>query len=469
MITSKFLDAFCFITNTFPFKEKFEPRALKCVFLGYVHGTKGYKVMEMNTGKIHISRDIIFHETTFPFSKFKEYDSDIVCPLPAISELIEDQDSNEPSHTPTDLNQEPKTITETHRRSTRLTRKPAWMNDYECYNIDEFINFHMTHEHACFVEYLSNMQEPRDFKQAQEKIEWRKAMQEEIDALEKSRTWKVTDLPPNRRTIGCKWLYKVKLNPDGSIDIYKARLVAKGYSQVEGEDYSDCFAPVAKSVTVRIFLAVAVGKGWPMHHLDVNNAFLHGTIDEDIYIYMDTPQGYNIPQGKVCELEKSLYGLKQTSRKWNEEFTNKVREFGFEQCSHDHCLFVKGSGNNLIALIVYVDDILITSSSESHIIIVKDYLDKIFTVKHLGNAKYFLNWPDQQKHWWSLNINMLKILSRTLASAMASMSQSHCLQASSLIQKQGQPSLIHLDTEGSLGGYYIWVLHGLIYATLCNN
>ncbi|KAL2240231.1 UNVERIFIED_CONTAM: Retrovirus-related Pol polyprotein from transposon RE2 [Sesamum indicum] len=259
------------------------------------------------------------------------------------SELIEDRDSNEPSHTPTDLNQEPETITETHRRSTRLTSRPAWMKDYECYNIDEFNNFHMTHEHACFVKNLSNMQEQRDFKQAQEKVEWRKAMQEEIDALEKNRTWKVTDLPPNRRTIG---------------------------------------------FTIRIFLAVAVGKGWPMHHLDVNNAFLHGTIDEDIY--MDAPQGYNIPQGKVCKLEKSLYGLKQASRKWNEEFTNKVREFGFEQCSHDHCLFVKGSGNNLIALIVYVDDILITSSSESHIMIVKDYLDKIFTVKHLENAKYFL-------------------------------------------------------------------------------
>ncbi|KAL2241039.1 UNVERIFIED_CONTAM: Retrovirus-related Pol polyprotein from transposon RE1 [Sesamum indicum] len=105
---------------------------------------------------------------------------------------------------------------------------------------------------------------------------------------------------------------------------------------------------------------------------------------------MEPPQGYKIPQGKVCKLEKSLYGLKQASRKWNEEFTNKIRKFGFEQCSHDHCLFTKGTDTNLIALPIYVDDILITAASENSIITVKDYLDDLFTVKHLGNAKYFL-------------------------------------------------------------------------------
>ncbi|KAL2226394.1 UNVERIFIED_CONTAM: Retrovirus-related Pol polyprotein from transposon TNT 1-94 [Sesamum indicum] len=124
------------------------------------------------------------------------------------------------------------------------------------------------------------------------------------------------------------------------------------------------------------------------NHLGVTNAFLHGTLDEDIY--KEGPQGYDIPKGKVCKLEISLYGLKQASRKWNEEFTNKISEFGFVQCSHDHCLFVKGSGMNLVALLVYVDDILVTSTSKNSIMNVKNYLDKHFSVKHLGNAKYFL-------------------------------------------------------------------------------
>ncbi|KAL2251379.1 UNVERIFIED_CONTAM: Retrovirus-related Pol polyprotein from transposon RE1 [Sesamum indicum] len=233
-----------------------------------------------------------------------------------------------------------------------------------------------------------HIKEPRNFKEAQGKEEWEKAMQEELNALAKNKTLKIADLPTDKKAIGCKWLYKVKLNPNGTIERYKARLVAKGYSQVEGEDYNDCFALVAKAVTVRIFLAVAVRKQWPLHHLDVNNAFLHGYLDEDIY--MEPPQGYEIPKGKVCKLEKSLYGLKQASRKWNEEFTTKVSEFGFVQCSHDHCLFVKGSGLNLIALLVYVDDILITSACEDSIMPVKDYLDKLFTVKHFGSAKYFL-------------------------------------------------------------------------------
>ncbi|KAL2228987.1 UNVERIFIED_CONTAM: Retrovirus-related Pol polyprotein from transposon RE1, partial [Sesamum indicum] len=99
---------------------------------------------------------------------------------------------------------------------------------------------------------------------------------------------------------------------------------------------------------------------------------------------------YEVPLGKVCKLEKSLYELKQASRKWNEEFTGKMEKFDFEQCNHDHCLFTKGDGANLIALLVYVDDILITAASEENIMKIKDYLDDLFTVKHLGNAKYFL-------------------------------------------------------------------------------
>ncbi|KAL2232872.1 UNVERIFIED_CONTAM: Retrovirus-related Pol polyprotein from transposon RE1 [Sesamum indicum] len=333
-----------------------------------------------NSNNLHMS-----HENIFPFKTSKDDNSDIVCPLPVIDQIDESETSNKPLANDVI---EPEADTHIPRRSNRPTSKPSWMNDYECYNSENSNNLHMSHVHSCFVENLSSIQEPKDFKQAQEQANWRKAMQEEINALERNRTWKITDLPSDKRAIGCKWLYKVKLNPNGTIERYKARLVAKGYSQVEGEDYNDCFAPVAKAVTVRLFLAVAVGKKWPIHHLDVNNAFLHGTLDEDIY--MEPPQGYKIPHGKVCKLGKSLYGLKQASRKWNEEFTNKIREFGFEQCSHDHCLFIKGTDTSLIALLIYVDDILITAASESSIITVKDYLDDLFTVKHLGNAKYFL-------------------------------------------------------------------------------
>ncbi|KAK4390220.1 Retrovirus-related Pol polyprotein from transposon RE2 [Sesamum angolense] len=232
------------------------------------------------------------------------------------------------------------------RRSGRQITRPTWMNDFICNKATDTpipIDISLTHMHSCFVEGLSVLQEPKIFVKR------------------------------------CRWIYKIKLRPDGTIERCKARLVAKGFSQVEGIDYNDCFAPVAKTVTVRLFLAVAAGRGWPLHHLDVNNAFLHGSLDE--VIYMDAPEGYKIPPGQVCRLKKSLYGLKQASRQWNQEFTNKIKAYGFIQSSHDHCLFVKGSGLQLIALLVYVDDILVTAPTEILIQEVKGYLDRLFSIK----------------------------------------------------------------------------------------
>ena len=112
-------------------------------------------------------------------------------------------------------------------------------------------------------------------------------MDKEIQALEQTHTWVLTPLPPGKRPIGCKWVYRVKLNPDGTIERYKARLVAKGYTQRERLDFSENFSPVAKTVSVRVLIALASTKGWPLYQLDINNAFLHGDLDEEVY--MDLP------------------------------------------------------------------------------------------------------------------------------------------------------------------------------------
>ncbi|KAL0285677.1 UNVERIFIED_CONTAM: Retrovirus-related Pol polyprotein from transposon RE1 [Sesamum radiatum] len=120
---------------------------------------------------------------------------------------------------------------------------------------------------------------------------------------------------------------------------YKARLVAKGYNQVEEVDYVDKFSPVAKAVTVQVFLALASSYSWLVHQVDINNAFLHGFLYEDIY--MQAPAGYSVLKGHVCKLKRSLYGLKQASRQWNLELTSKLLAFGFLQSAHDHCLFIK--------------------------------------------------------------------------------------------------------------------------------
>jgi hypothetical protein len=134
-------------------------------------------------------------------------------------------------------------------------------------------------------------------------------MQVELQALASNKTWVITDLPREAKEIGSKWVFKIKRKPDGTIDRYKARLVAKGYNQVEGVDYFQTFSPVAKMTTIRTVLAVASIKHWHIHQLDVDNAFLHGDLTEDVY--MKIPQGLEgISEGKVCKLIKSLYGLK---------------------------------------------------------------------------------------------------------------------------------------------------------------
>ena len=148
-------------------------------------------------------------------------------------------------------------------------------------------------------------------------------MDKEISAFELDHTWDIIPLPSGKSPIGCKWVYRIKYNPDGSVERYKARLVAKGYTQQEGLDHSKTFSLIAKSVSVRVLLCIAAMKGWDLHQLDVNNAFLHSDLHEEIY--MSLPQGFHSKgdylalgngDGRplVCRLRKSLYGLKQASR-----------------------------------------------------------------------------------------------------------------------------------------------------------
>jgi hypothetical protein len=159
---------------------------------------------------------------------------------------------------------------------------------------------------------VSTSVESKSFLQASKHECWQKAKRAELDALTLNKTWSLVDLLAGKTPIGCRWLYKTKYHADGTTERHKARLVAKGFTQLEGVDYFETFSPVAKLTSVRVLLALAAAKGWFLEQLDVNNAFLHGDLNEEVY--MSLPPGFSFPQpvtsNKVCKLHKSLYGLK---------------------------------------------------------------------------------------------------------------------------------------------------------------
>lgn len=199
----------------------------------------------------------------------------------------------------------------------------------------------------------------------------------------------LTNLPRGMTTVGCRWVYTVKYNADGFIERYKARLVTKGYTQTFCIDYQETFAPVAKMNSVRVLISLAVNEGWLLLQFNVKNAFLHGELEE---VYMDIPLGFKIQdvQENVCKLKKVLYGLKQSPRAWFEKFRAAMIKNEYKQCQADHTFFIKQQDTKETALIVYVDDIMVTGSDCEEITRLKNNLLREFEIKDLGTLKYFL-------------------------------------------------------------------------------
>ena len=226
-----------------------------------------------------------------------------------------------------------------------------------------------------------------DALESNEATKWQKAMRDELTALYDNDTFELVTPPEGRKIVGGKWVFAVKTGPEEE-ETHKARYVAKGYSQIAEIDYQETFAPTARMSSVRMLMQQAVQNDMITHQMDVKTAYLNAPIDCDIYIQQ--PEGFE-KVGKngetlVCKLKKSLYGLKQSGRNWNNMLHSYLYEEGFTQSLADPCVYTRNSNaDGLIILIIWVDDIIISATSLDLLMSVKEALCRKFKMKDLGN------------------------------------------------------------------------------------
>lgn len=407
------VDAYCHVPSEK--RGKLDQKAIKLKFVGYSEVSKAYRLLDVATGKVTISRDVKFLATCRSEPELVE--QDLVYPLIDFQrvepEVPDDEVEVDPDNDDDDLEYEslPEDTDEeiveplvdeeqTTRRSTRVNigRAPD--------------------RYACTAE-TTIQEEPKTLKQAfasPHRVEWKKAMEEELGSIEANETWDLVELPAGRRAIGCKWVYKLKRNENGVIVRYKARLVAQGFSQQFGTDYDQVFAPVVRQTTFRTLLSVAAKRNMAVKQFDVKTAFLNGNLEEEIY--MKQPPGYvvNGMESKVCRLKKSLYGLKQAARSWNQRLNEVLVENGFQRCEADPCLYRKQIDGRWCYVLVYVDDLIVASEDERIITELERSLESNFEVSSLGDVRFYLGIEVNRDQTGDFHINQRKYIEEVVNS-----------------------------------------------------
>lgn len=234
------------------------------------------------------------------------------------------------------------------------------------------------------------MLEPKKFNEASEDKDWIKAMNEELDQIGKNNTWELVPRLTDKNVIGTKWVFKNKMNEQVKTVRNKSRLVYKGYAQVEGQDFDETFAPVARLQAIRMFLAYACHKNLKVYQMDVKSAILNGDLEEDVY--MDQPEGFQLKYNPdyVCTLKKALYGLKQAPWAWYCRLDKYLQNEGFKKDTIDSNLYVKSEGNNLLVVLVYVDDIIFGSSNDAYVLWFTNVMQAEFEMSMIGELSFFL-------------------------------------------------------------------------------
>ncbi|KAE8706560.1 hypothetical protein F3Y22_tig00110392pilonHSYRG00195 [Hibiscus syriacus] len=387
--------------------SKLDPKSKKCKFLGYADGVKGYRLWDPTASKVIISRDVIFVEDKLQRKEDDDSAKKLETTQIHVEKEFEQGESSEaePAHD----EQEPESSeAPTTRQSDRVRRRPNWHSDYVIEGNIAYCLLTEDGEPSTYQEAINNLDASL----------WMMAMQEEIKALHKNNTWDLVPLPQGRKPVGNKWVLKIKRNGDDQVERYRARLVVKGYAQKKYIDFNEIFSPVVRLTTVRVVLAMCATLNLHLEQLDVKTAFLHGNLEEEIYMLQS--EGFEEDEKKnlVCRLNKSLYGLKQAPRCWYKRFDSFIMCLGYNRLNTDPCAYFKRSGDNdFVILLLYVDDMLVAGPNKDHIEELKEELAREFEMKDLGSTNKILGMQihrdrSNRKIWLSQKNYLKKILSR---------------------------------------------------------
>lgn len=377
-------------------------KSKKCVFIGYDDNVKGVRVLNPESNKIEVARDVIFITDDQVVLKINNSNKE---------HNVEANDEND-DKTIDDIEEDFESLIDTSLESNTLetSDQDTWCAVNEKNVVEERLRNRDAVQNSPNQQMINFamvifLDEPKTYNEAihaAENKHWTHAMNEEYDALVKNRTWTLVKPPTGQKIIDNRWVFKVKQNTDGSIERYKARLVVRGFTQEYGIDYQETFSPVVKFTSIRSILALAAANKMKLKQFDIKTAFLNGNLEEDVY--MKQPIGYSDGSGRVCKLSKSLYGLKQASRCWNKRFTNFIKDFGFTECQADPCVFVRRNKQSQTILAIYVDDGLIASNDDKEVQAIVAHLKREFEIKDF-EAKCFLGFEIEHRTDGSIRIH----------------------------------------------------------------
>ncbi|KAK9847423.1 hypothetical protein MYU51_019477 [Penicillium brevicompactum] len=382
-------------------RAKLGPRSSECRLLGYCEPIQ-YKLYEIHSGKTVFSRDVEFDERT-PVAPLIEGESGNDLPdnappssvFPSVPSLANGLPT--PPVSPLPFSSEQEKTPSQHGEEIPPPVNPIEQEAESTQDLGYSVYGRRRRPSRRLLESLGKVYstgtlnpaparqvDPVAFREAvsgSDQLEWWAAIQKEYASLLEHGTWEKVrreDVPAGDHVIGCKWVFKTKVN-----GTRKARLVIKGYRQKHGIDYHETFAAVSRMDSVRCIIASAALRGWKLHQFDAVTAFLHGDVDSSIY--MELPEGFEEP-GYVCRLRRSLYGLKQAPRIWYQCVHRVLAAHGFTMAESDNCVFYKSD----CVVCVYVDDFLITAANSHEIKQVQQALEKEFQLNDLGTPRSFL-------------------------------------------------------------------------------